>query len=145
MSRNVTVRRLSDDVTLRRYDDSVTVVYDASTRQRQWAIFQQPGTLATGVGVQRFYIDEGFTVVRVRVGVSSAPTGTDLIVDVNKNGSTLFTTQGDRPTIAAGGFTDVAVPAVTALETGDYLTVDIDQVGSGAAGENLVVKIELIQ
>jgi hypothetical protein len=61
---------------------------------------------------------------------------------VNKNGTTIFTTQANRPTIAISGNTDESgVPDVTALADGDYLEVDIDQIGSTVAGSDLTVQI----
>jgi len=58
------------------------------------------------------------------------------------NGVTIFSNQANRPTIAAATFTDDAnaidVPAVAA---GQYLTVDIDQVGSGPPGSDLSVTV----
>jgi hypothetical protein len=62
-------------------------------------------------------------------------------VDVNKNGTTIFTTQANRPTVvaAANATAADAVPDVTAIASGDYLTVDRDQVGSATPGSDLTV------
>lgn len=101
-----------------------------------------PGTLVTGTGVVRFYFNATRTVSNVVVGVGTAPTGSTIIVDVNKNGTTIFTTQGNRPTIAISGFSDLtSVPDVTGFVSGDYLTVDVDQKGSTIAGADLVVTV----
>ncbi|MFZ1038500.1 MAG: hypothetical protein WAN53_01295 [Candidatus Bathyarchaeia archaeon] len=82
------------------------------------------------------------TIVKVKVAVKTAPTGAALIVDVNKNGTTIFTTQGGRPSIAIGDTTDDSdAPDVTALAETDKLTVDIDQVGSTIAGADLTVEV----
>lgn len=108
--------------------------------------FSKGGTLATGAGTFRFYIDGGnWTIIQVRASVGTAPTGATLIVDVNKNGTTIFTTQGRRPTIAISGFTATPSAAieVTSLTTADYLSVDIDQIGSTVAGADLVVTVWL--
>ena len=70
------------------------------------------------------------------------PTGANIIVDVHKNGTTIFTTQGKRPEIAAGGYTDESdTPDVTALTKTDYLTMDVDQVGSTITGQDLTVHV----
>lgn len=75
---------------------------------------------------------------------NTAPTGSSLIFDVNKNGTTIFTTQGNRPTIASSGnSSSAAIPDVTTLTTGDYLTVDIDQIGATVPGANLTVIVVL--
>lgn len=103
------------------------------------------GAVSTGVGALRWYNDTGqsLTIRNIRVTAGTAPTGASLIVDVNKNGSTIFSTQANRPTITAGNNTSGKVTAIntTTLADGDYLTVDIDQVGSTVAGSNLTVQI----
>lgn len=105
--------------------------------------FAKPGTLSTQTGASRWYPPYNISIVDVSASVGTAPTGSSLIVDVNKNGSTIFTTQSNRPTIAVSTVFDVSgTPNVTSL-TGDtdYLTVDIDQVGSTTAGADLVVQV----
>ena len=105
--------------------------------------FSANGTLAVSTGLARFYPPFAVTIVAVRASLGTAPTGASLIVDVNKNGTTIFTTQANRPTVAASGFvSDEEVPDVTALTTSDYLTVDVDQVGSTVAGAYLTVVVE---
>lgn len=103
------------------------------------------GTVATGTGKHRLYNDTGVPLIirAVRASVGTAPTGTALIVDVNKGGSSIFTTQSNRPTIPAGANTSGKVTAIntTALADGEYLTVDVDQVGSTVAGADLTVQI----
>jgi hypothetical protein len=104
----------------------------------------RPGTLAVGAGVARFPLPYPATIVSVQTAVGTAPTGASLIVDVNKNGTTIFSTQGNRPTIAAAGFlSGTATPNTTAMTAGDYFTIDVDQVGSTIAGADLTVIIRL--
>lgn len=106
--------------------------------------FSVPVVLTVGAGAMRWYVDQSYTINTVLASVGTAPTGASLIFDVNKNGTTIFTTQADRPTIVAGEFVDLAsTPAVTSLVSGDYLTVDIDQIGSTVAGANAVVRIRV--
>ena len=82
------------------------------------------------------------TVTDVRAYANTAPTTQSLIVDVNKNGTTLFTTQGNRPTIAAAGnASTTTLPDVTSLAAGDRLSYDIDQVGSGTVGAGVSVVV----
>lgn len=99
--------------------------------------------LAVRTGASRWYPPYDITIVDVSASVGTAPTGATILIDVNKNGTTIFTTQSNRPTIAISGFFDVSgTPEVTSL-TGDtdYLTVDIDQIGSTIAGVDLVVQV----
>lgn len=82
------------------------------------------------------------TIVGVYISAITAPAGAAILVDVNKSGTTLFTTQANRPTIADGANDSVvAVPDVTSVAAGNVLTVDVDQIGSGTAGSNLTVSI----
>jgi hypothetical protein len=101
------------------------------------------GTLAVTTGTFRWYNDTGrtLTITKIRASVGTAPTGASVICDVNKNGTTVFTTQSNRPTIAVSTNTALGTPNVTSLADGDYLTVDIDQIGSSTPGSNLTVTI----
>jgi hypothetical protein len=110
--------------------------------------FSSGGPLITEVGSHRLYNDTSaaWTILSVRASVGTAPTGSSLIVDVNVNGTTIFTTQGNRPTIAIAGNTSGRITNmnITTVAAGSYLTIDIDQVGSTTSGSNLVVQIEVI-
>ena len=108
--------------------------------------FSQGGTLTTGTGQFRWYNRTGATrtIQTVTASVGTQPTGASILVDVNKNGTTIFTTQSNRPTIAVSTNEDESgAPDVTSLAAGDYLTIDIDQIGSTIAGSNLVVTVVL--
>jgi hypothetical protein len=91
------------------------------------------------------YVEQASTILSCRASVGTAPTGSSIIADVNKNGTTIFTTQANRPTIAISGNTSGAVTNmnVSALSAGDYLTVDVDQVGSTVAGADLTITVTL--
>lgn len=106
------------------------------------------GVVAVAVGGARFYNDSGrtLTILSVRTSVGTAPTGASLIVDININGTTIFTTQANRPTIAVSGFTSGKVTNmdVTTIADGQYFTVDVDQVGSTVAGADLDVQIAVV-
>lgn len=105
--------------------------------------FSYAGTIKVVAGTHRLYNDTGrtLTIRTVRASLGTAPTGADVIIDVNKNGTTIFTTQSARPTVAATTNTGVGVPAVVAWPAGQYLTIDIDQIGSTVAGADLTVAV----
>lgn len=105
--------------------------------------FSTTGTAVVATGAHRLYNDTGgtLTVTTVRAAVGTAPTGAALVVDVNKNGTTIFPTQANRPSIAAAGFTATGTPGVTGWAAGEYLTVDVDQVGSTVPGSDLTVTV----
>lgn len=104
--------------------------------------FGVPGDLAVGAIAVRLHAPRGGTITNVTATVDTAPTDADIIVDVNKAGVTIFTTQGNRPTIADGTNDDLAsVPDITAFNQNDLFTIDIDQVGATVVGADLVVQI----
>jgi hypothetical protein len=106
--------------------------------------FAVTGSLSVKTGSSRIYLEGNYTVDTIRASVNTAPTGATILVDVNKNGTTLYTTQSARPTIAISGFTATGnSPAVTTFASGDYMTVDVDQVGSTIAGSDLTVVVRL--
>jgi hypothetical protein len=93
------------------------------------------GNSYVSTSIFSFMIEKAVTIAGVYLRVSTAPTGADLIVDVNVNGATIFSTQANRPLIAAtatsGSTTTIDNPSVSA---GDVISIDIDQVGSSIAG-----------
>ena len=105
--------------------------------------FSKDAALTIAVGNMRGPILYAGTIVAILVMVGTAPTGASVIVDVNKNGTTIFTTQGNRPTIAASTSSSGVVTNmdVTAVAVGDYLTVDVDQIGSTVAGYSISVLV----
>ena len=107
------------------------------------ATFIQPGTLSTGVGAAAFIFPFSAVILGVAASVGTAPTGASVICDVNKNGTTIFTTQGNRPTIAVSTTKTTTMPApnVSSVAQFDTLSVDIDQVGSTITGADLVVVV----
>jgi len=109
--------------------------------------FCVPGDLEVGTDVAPTVLaDADMTIDRVYVYVQTAPVGASIIVDVNKNGTTIFTTQGNRPQIAAGAnAAESGTPDVTALAKNDRLDVDVDQVGSTTPGAVLTVMVRCKQ
>lgn len=83
-----------------------------------------------------------FTITGVDVEVKTAPTGANIIVDVNVEGSTIFADPSDRPEIVATEFTasggDLGTTTISADEA---VTIDVDQIGSTIAGADLVVML----
>lgn len=107
--------------------------------------FSKTGNLSVGTGTLRWYNDTGVSITldSARGSVGTAPTTQSILVDVNNNGTSVWNaTQANRITIAAGTNTDEGGAFDdTTIADGEYLTVDIDQVGSGTVGADLTVSI----
>lgn len=108
------------------------------------AVFTVEGVVSTGSGSLRIYNSMGRTVTisKVFLSANTAPTGADIIVDLNNNGSTVFSTQSNRPRIVDGANTGYTTTInSSSWADGQYLTFDRDQVGSGTPGSDLTVHV----
>lgn len=88
-------------------------------------------------------------VQKVVAAVGTAPTGAALTVDCKINGTSVFAAAGDRASIAASAFVSTGgTPTKTDVDTailkpGQYLTVEVAQIGSSVAGSDLRVQVQL--
>lgn len=107
--------------------------------------------------IARFVAPYEMQILGVTASARTAPAGSAMLIDVHIDGSTVFTTQGDRVSIAAGAKDSaVAKPNANFTSTpqtghatdyesggvaqpGDVVEVIVDQVGSGTAGSDLMV------
>ena len=96
----------------------------------------------------RIRIPFNMEVVRVDVGVTTAPTGDSLLVDINQYNAvlgastSLFANTGNQPTIPATAFVGSGLTfAIGALHAGSFIGFDIDRVGSTGAGSNLTITV----
>jgi hypothetical protein len=109
--------------------------------------YYNSGSLTTGIGAHRLYNDSpsAWTIVSLRASVGTPSVGASIIVDVNIDGTSIFTTQANRPTIAASSYTSAKVTNMdtTTVNAGSYMTVDIDQLGTTTLGSDLTVQIEI--
>jgi hypothetical protein len=96
------------------------------------------------VGAHPIYTEAAYQLESVRASVGTAPVGSAVIVDVNKNGVSIYGTPGNRPQIAAGTKTGAGgVASGGSFVAGDIITVDIDAVGSTTPGSDLTVVVRL--
>ena len=90
------------------------------------------------------------TILKARANAGVAPTGDDLIFDINYDsdggpdgeGTTIWATQANRLKIVAGQNTGTTTTFnTTSLVAGGTLTIDVDWVGSTEAGQNVCVDL----
>ena len=111
----------------------------SATIADQMFTLQHKGNLTTGVK-EIVRMPFAGKISGVTAAVTTAPAGSTAIFDLNKNGTTMYTTQGNRPTIAAAATSVTATnPDVLTWAAGDRLSVEVDQIGSGTAGANLTL------
>lgn len=99
--------------------------------------------LEAGTAKATFHMPYAFTLTGVKAGVTTAPAGSVLTVDINEAGATILTTKltidAGEKTSATAATAAVIGGAGPALAADALMTVDIDGVGSGTAGAGLKV------
>ena len=100
--------------------------------------------LTTGTAKSTFRMPYAFTLSAVRASVTTAPTGSTIIVNIKESGTTILSSRITIDATEKTSVTATAQPVIsdTALADDAEITVDIDQVGSTVAGTGL--KITLI-
>lgn len=102
--------------------------------------FDGTQAVATSKGPQ-ITMPFGLIVESISLSAKGAPTGAALIMDINKDGVSIFST---RPQIDAGAVTGggTAVFSTTVIPVNSVLTLDVDQIGSTFAGSGITVMLK---
>lgn len=124
---------------------SVPVASVGSVAYRQEAILASVGDESTALvaGTRKHVVRLPYNLklTQVKASLATAPAGSSVIVDVNKNGVSMLSTKlhvnagqtSSVPSTPAPVFSDTTLP------TEAEVSIDIDQVGSGSAGAGLKV------
>lgn len=99
--------------------------------------------LTTGTAKKTFRMPYAFRLSAVRGAVATAPTGADLVVDINEGGASILST---KLSIDAGEKTSTTAATPPVISDSDLaddaeMTIDIDQIGSTVAGAGLKVTL----
>jgi len=97
--------------------------------------------LTTGTAKTTFRVPRAITLTAVRCSVTTAPTGSTLVVDINEGGTSILSTKLsiDATEKTSTTAATAAVISDTALADDAEITIDIDQIGSTVAGAGLKV------
>ena len=109
--------------------DPATISEPATVETVTYTFYEHTIASGTGKGIPAtIVIDRSCTIQEVYLHVETAPgAGFTLTIDVNKNGTTIFGTQANRPSITETDTTATSgAPSVTALSQDDEITMDID-------------------
>lgn len=133
------------------YDDatpSITASVIASavkpTESLIIACSDETTAITTGTAKVTLRMPYAFTLSAVRASVTTAPTGSTIIIDINEGGSSILSTKlsidaSEKTSTTAAS---AAVISDTSLADDAEITIDFDQVGSTVAGAG--VKVYLI-
>ena len=83
--------------------------------------------------------DATYTVSKCYAYAKTAPVGSSLTFDINKNGSTTIFSAPFSITTTNNAASTTSIAAAGTVAEDDFFTVDIDAVGSGTAGSNVTV------
>ena len=101
------------------------------------------GVLTESQEVFSVVVPRASEIEKVYLHCRNTGTSGNTIIDVNRNGTTIFSTQSNRPTLAYNDSDRVisAIPDIQELSEGDVLSVDIDEAAAGAEGLSLVIRL----
>lgn len=119
------------------YNDLLDIPSD--TPEFKYLQLFQNGTLESMVGDTRWVAPRNLFIKEIRATVGTASTGADLIIRINKNSTILNTV-----TVNSGALSSTNDGLSYSVSSGDYLTIDIAQIGSTVAGSDLNVIITYI-
>lgn len=110
------------------------------------AVSDETTDLTTGTAKLTFRMPFAMTLTNIRASVTTAPTGADILVDVNASGGSIINSAIAPLRIDATEKTSVTAanqPLITTstLNDDEEITIDIDQIGSTVAGAGLKVTL----
>ena len=105
------------------------------------------GAITTGTLKFEWVVPYYARIIDVVCDAETAGTGSGKnLIDVNINGTTIFTTQANRPTLQTtdvGLFTKAGLFEVSHLSPGDIVSYDVDEVPGGAGATRFKICIVL--
>lgn len=123
--------------------DASVFLISTSVESLTIAASDETTSLTTGLAKTTFRADHRFILTDVRASVSVAPTGLNIIVDINVNGVSIFTVplNIDVGTLTSVGSASPYIMIPTDIPDNAEIKIDIDQVGSINAGAGLKVSL----
>ena len=109
----------------------------------QLACSDETTALTAGTNKVTFRMPYAMTLTAVRASVTTAPTGSTLVVDINEAGTSILSTKLSID-VSQETSTTATTPAVisdSALADDAEITIDIDQIGTSTAGAGLKVTL----
>jgi hypothetical protein len=116
---------------------------EAKYEALMFAVSDEDTLLTTGTAKITFRMPYAMTLQEVRASVKTAPTGANIVVDINENGTTILSTKLSIDATEKTSTTATTPPVIsdTALADDSEITIDIDQIGSTIAGAGLKVTL----
>lgn len=130
-----------DNNLLYRWDGAAYVeISSANTSNTNLINTNIPGVLTVQTGTVKWFARESTIIKKISGFVQVPSDGADIVLELKVNGASLDPVV--TYTIPAGQNYAAVLPIAIALNTGDYITTDIIQIGSVTAGSELAVSLE---
>ena len=132
----VTITNGTDDITI-----AASGAVDTNTRVFTF-VLNRGENATTGVNkTNKLIVDKAYTITKCKAYAAITPVGSDLVIDINLNGNTIWSTQANRITVAAGSNLGVQTSFnTTAIAENDILSIDIDQASGGDITVELIAE-----
>lgn len=116
-------------------------LYESIPQALTVAVSDETTDLTTGTAKITFRAPHAMELTEVRASVTTAPTGSNLNIDVNDSGTTIFSTilSIDASEKTSTTAATAAVISDSSIADDAEITIDIDQIGSTVAGAGLKV------
>ena len=120
--------------------------------QAQWAVLKYRSlfwgssypSVADNIGL-KYTMPYAGTFSKCWLNLVTGNTGADFIIDIKKNGTTIWTNVSNRAKISAGDTAgNTTTFDVTSFIAGDVISLDIKQVGSTIGGSGLTVQLDIL-
>ena len=126
-------------------DDDLTTKsdMDSAIAAHTTMVLRGDGFLRTITGLDPTLVTVARTINSVKILRQDAGSSGTTTIDVNKNGTTIFTTQANRPSVTytdGDNATDSGTPDITSLAIDDIISFDIDSAETDA--QTVVVHIK---
>ena len=118
---------------------------DDKSRHKVSFTFNQEGTASTATSLEggrslarKSRISRVFLIMK-----DTGDVGADTVVDVNINGTTVFTDQTKRPRISGGDSLKIfgSIPDIRNIDSHDVITIDVDSVSANASDISVIVEL----
>jgi hypothetical protein len=129
----------TDEITSKLNDDTITNLTKVKNQTTFAANLYQQGTLQVVTGTARWYAPFNLQIIAINNKVSVSA-DQNILITIKKNGVSTKT-----GSIASGALSSTVSSPEFTMSEGDYITVDITQVGTANKGENLVVQFKYKQ
>jgi hypothetical protein len=103
---------------------------------------ESEGDAVVGVKKKRYYMDFAGSILTTQLMLGVSVAAGRVLVDIKKNGTTIFTDALKRLSCGLNEFRDSSVPDVINFVAGDYFTVEYVEVGVAPTGAPQVIGYE---